>query len=95
MGGEISSRQRPLNSLLEENLDFKSNNTQAALGLMTTKEYQTALEAFIKQNLNIKLYSKRIQDECWDDRTKVQFSQVLQDTFGSNKAALDLNKNKS
>lgn len=48
MGGEISSRQRPLNSLLEENLDFKTNNTQAALGLMTTKEYQSALEAFIK-----------------------------------------------
>jgi len=53
--GEVASRARPLNSLLEEHLDF---NTVSKLPPTITQEKSTNIEAMIKQ---------RITDELFDD----------------------------
>lgn len=82
MKGEVNARQRPVNSLLDENVDFQVNLNKVRVEDMVTEEYQKLLEDVIK---------KRVQDELFDDRQKVQFSQVLQDTF-ANKKEVDTNK---
>lgn len=55
MIGEVSSKVRPLNSLLNEHLDF---NTVSKLPPTITQEKSTNIEALIKQ---------RILDELFDD----------------------------
>lgn len=53
--GEVQSKARPLNSLLEEHLDF---NTVSKLPPTITQEKSTNIEGMIKQ---------RIMDELFDD----------------------------
>jgi U3 small nucleolar RNA-associated protein MPP10 len=55
MGGEVQSKQRPLNSLLAEHLDF---NLGVKLPPTISKDVTTNLESQIKQ---------RILDELFDD----------------------------
>jgi len=55
MTGEVSSKQRPVNSLLDEVLDF---NSATKLPPQITKETTSAIESLIKQ---------RILDELFDD----------------------------
>lgn len=55
MTGEVTSKQRPVNSLLNEILDF---NSATKLPPQITKETTIAIETLIKQ---------RILDELFDD----------------------------
>lgn len=68
MKGEVSSGQRPLNSLLDEQLEFKASIANQTIEQMTTQEYQNTLEEKIR---------KRIHDEIWDDRVRKQLSTFL------------------
>jgi len=55
MQGEVMAKERPVNSLLQEHLDF---NTATKLPPVITKEKSDNIEAIIKQ---------RILDELFDD----------------------------
>ncbi len=59
----MRAKDRPLNSLLEENLDFKSN---VKLVQELTADYAENLETLIK---------RRILDEAFDDRVRVVFDE--------------------
>ncbi|CAD8109011.1 unnamed protein product [Paramecium primaurelia] len=60
--GEVQARQRPLNSLIEQDLDFDVN--------------RKVLEETTPEQLNklIEMIKKRVQDELFDDRQKVQIN---------------------
>ncbi|CAD8145070.1 unnamed protein product [Paramecium octaurelia] len=60
--GEVQGRQRPLNSLIDQDLDFDVNRKVLE---ETTPEQQNKLVEMIK---------KRVQDELFDDRQKVQIN---------------------
>ncbi|CAD8124605.1 unnamed protein product [Paramecium sonneborni] len=60
--GEVQGRQRPLNSLIDQDLDFDVNRKILE---ETTPEQQNKLIEMIK---------KRVQDELFDDRQKVQIN---------------------
>ncbi|KAM3131914.1 hypothetical protein pb186bvf_015937 [Paramecium bursaria] len=78
MKGEVNSKQRPINSLLEQDLDFNINRAkiQEAVEQVTSK-----IEDLIKQ---------RVKDDLFDDRQKVQIS--LNDFGSSKKQDVDTNK---
>ena len=59
----MAAKDRPVNSLIDEILDFKKN-TKATAQQTVTKEYTADLEKLIKQ---------RILDEAFDDRVKYNF----------------------
>ena len=48
MSGEVSNKQRPVNSLLDENVDFNVSSTKVAQQELSTKEYAKSLEDKIK-----------------------------------------------
>lgn len=72
--GEVKATQRPVNSLLEHDLQF---NTGIKLGQEVTPEQNEEMEKMIKQ---------RILDELYDDRVRYQPSEALREQFGSLKA---------
>lgn len=71
--GEVRSSQRPKNSLLEENLDFKS-----AVNLLentASKEFSDSLEKIIQQ---------RALDEAWDDVPEYIYqTKAIQENFAN------------
>jgi len=69
--GEVKAGQRPVNSLLEETLDY--NITKKA-SKKITPEYSGNLEAIIKQ---------RILDEAWDDPIEYTLGKHIKETFNS------------
>ena len=58
--GEVTSRQRPLNSLLEATLDFKQATKAAPV---ETEEQSRSIEEVIKA---------RVKEETWDDVVRKQ-----------------------
>ena len=69
--GEVKAGQRPMNSLLEETLDY--NITKKA-SRKITPEYSGKLEDIIKQ---------RILDEAWDDPIEYVLGKGIKETFNS------------
>lgn len=69
--GEVRGSQRPVNSLLEQDLQFK---TGIRLGQEVTAEQNEEMEKMIKQ---------RVLDELFDDRVRYQPTQALREQFGS------------
>ncbi|KAL4489482.1 hypothetical protein ABPG72_002778 [Tetrahymena utriculariae] len=69
--GEANAKHRPVNSLLDQEVDFRKN-------IKVTQEidekYNKNLEAIIKQ---------RILDEAYDDRQKINIEQNFKETFNS------------
>ena len=57
MSGEVSNKQRPLNSLLDENVDFGVSLTKGAIQEIISPEYGHTLEEKIRQ---IKVYLLKI-----------------------------------
>ena len=71
MQGEVRATQRPVNSLLEQDLQF---STGIRLSQEITPQYNQELEQLIKQ---------RVLDEVYDDRVRYQHAHVLREQFGS------------
>ncbi|KRX09359.1 hypothetical protein PPERSA_04665 [Pseudocohnilembus persalinus] len=67
--GEVKSQLRPVNSLVNETLDFKNNKKQVE---NITQEYSEKLEDMIKQ---------RILDEAFDDRQRVVNTAFIKENF--------------
>ena len=69
--GQVKGAQRPVNSLLEYDLTFK---TGLKINQEVTQEYNEQIETMIKQ---------RVLDELYDDRVRYQHSHVLRQQFSS------------
>lgn len=70
--GEVRGLQRPKNSLLEEDLDFKSGVKM--IENTVSKEFSEGLEKVIQQ---------RVLDEAWDDVPEYIFSSKIQENFAN------------
>ena len=79
--GEISSKARPQNSLVEQDIDFRKN---IKVSSEIDENYNKTLEDIIKQ---------RILDEAFDDRVRVNFEQNFRETF-NNMAEISKEKSK-
>ena len=59
MQGEVNARQRPINSLIDENLDFQGTNSKLVIEQIGTEEYQKTLEDLIRYMNNNKIMKRK------------------------------------